>query len=67
MNLSLLKAIIASCLILSVGCTFAPKLTMEEISCPNELTKRLEDLSSAVQTASSVCNGLGDFKDGGRN
>lgn len=56
-------AIIASVLLIS-GCTFSPKLTMEEISCPNELTKRLEDLSSAVQTASSVCNELGDSEDG---
>lgn len=36
---------------------------MEEVSCPGELTRNLEELTSAVQEASSACSTDGASKD----
>lgn len=58
-----MKKIIALCVILNLtACTFAPKLTLEEQTCPGELIGQLEELTFVVQKALLVCDTLGDFK-----
>ena len=55
-----LRILIGLLMLTLSGCTFAPKLSLEEVSCPGELTTKLEALSSAVQKASTACLILGD-------